>query len=253
RFYEPLGRLVLRWMDAVVCVSEGQAVKVRKAGAPADRVVVIRNAVGLEAFAEPEPADRAALEGLFPRPPRRIVGAAGRLSPEKGFDRLIDAAALVTHAEPDTGFVIFGGGPLRAALAAQIAARGLQGRFVLAGFRTDLQRFLPVFDLAVLSSLTEGLPVILLEALAAGVPAVSTAVGGTPEVIEDGVHGYLVPPGNVEALARRILDCLRADAARRAMGARGRERVCEQFTCATQSVQYQRLFERLARARRRAG
>jgi glycosyltransferase involved in cell wall biosynthesis len=251
RVYETLDRWVLRWMDAVVCVSEGQAVKVRQTGAPPERVEVIRNAVALEAFAEPEPAVRAALEGLFPRPPRRIVGAAGRLSPEKGFDRLIDAAALVTQTEPETGFVIFGGGPLRAALAAQIAARGLQDRFVLAGFRTDLQRFLPVLDLAVLSSLTEGLPVILLEALAAGVPAVSTAVGGTPEVIADGVHGYLVPPGDSAALARRVLDALRDDAARRAMGARGRQRVREQFTFATQSAQYQRLFERLARERRR--
>jgi glycosyltransferase involved in cell wall biosynthesis len=236
RFYELLDRLVLRWMDAVVCVSEGQAVKVRRAGAPAERVVTIRNAVGMEAFAAPDPAVRATLEGFFPRPPRRIVGAAGRLSPEKGFDRLIEAAAVVMQAEPDTGFVIFGGGPLRDALVERIAVCGLQERFVLAGFRTDLERFLPVLDLAVLSSLTEGLPVILLEALAAGVPAVSTAVGGTPEVIEDGVHGYLVPAGDTDALARRILDALRDDAGRRAMGERGRVRVRELFTLATQSV-----------------
>jgi glycosyltransferase involved in cell wall biosynthesis len=252
RVYETLDRLVLRWMDAVVCVSEAQAVKVRQAGAPPERVVVIRNAVGTEAFAEPDPVARAALEGLFPRPPRRIVGAAGRLSPEKGFDRLIEAAAAVSQAEPDTGFVIFGGGPLRDALAGQIAARGLQDCFILAGFRTDLQRFLPVLDLAVLSSLTEGLPVILLEALAAGVPAVSTAVGGTPEVIDDGVHGYLVPPGDAGALARRILDALRDDAGRRAMGERGRRRVRQQFTFATQGVQYQKLFAKLARERRSA-
>jgi glycosyltransferase involved in cell wall biosynthesis len=180
------------------------------------------------------------------------VGAAGRLSPEKGFDRLIAAAGAVTRAEPDTGFVVFGDGPLRGALAAQIAERGLQDRFVLAGFRTDLQRLLPQLDLAVLSSLTEGLPVVLLEALAAGVPAVSTAVGGVPEVIEDGVHGYLVPPNDPGALARRILDALRDDAARRAMGERGRQRVREQFTFATQSVPYQRLFERLTRGRKHA-
>ena len=251
RFYELLDRLVLRWMDAVVCVSEGQAVKVRQTGAPAHRVVTIRNAVGMEAFAAPDPAARAMLEGFFAQPPRRIVGAAGRLSPEKGFDRLIEAAAVVTKAEPDTGFVIFGGGPLHSALAEQIAARGLQERFILAGFRTDLERFLPVLDLAVLSSLTEGLPVVLLEALAAGVPAVSTAVGGTPEVIEDGLHGYLVPAGDTDALARRILDALRDDPGRRAMGERGRQRVREQFTFATQSVPYQRLFEKLARECRR--
>jgi glycosyltransferase involved in cell wall biosynthesis len=252
RVYEALDRLVLRWMDAVVCVSEGQAVKVRKAGVSADRVVVIRNAVGPEAFAGPDAESRKVLERLFPRPPRRIVGAAGRLSPEKGFDRLIDAAAVVTRAGPDTGFVVFGDGPLRGALAERIAVRGLQDRFILAGFRTDLERFLPQLDLGVLSSLTEGLPVVLLEILAAGVPAVSTAVGGTPEVIEDGVHGYLVPAGDPEALARRILDALKDEEARRAMGERGRQRVREHFTFATQSVEYLRLFERLARRGKKA-
>jgi glycosyltransferase involved in cell wall biosynthesis len=247
RFNEMLDRLVLRWMDAVVCVSEGQAVKVRRTGIPADRIVVIRNAVGTDAFAGPDPARRKELEALFPTPPRRLVGAAGRLSPEKGFARLIEAAALVTRAEPDTGFVVFGDGPLRETLAGQIAAHGLADRFVLAGFRTDLERWLPQLDLAVLSSLTEGLPVILLEALAAGVPAVSTAVGGTPEVIEDGFNGYLVPPDDAKALAHRILDTLRDDAARRAMGERGRQRVREHFTFRTQSLQYQRLFQGLGR------
>jgi glycosyltransferase involved in cell wall biosynthesis len=253
RLNEALDRLVLRWVDCVVCVSEGQAARVRRAGVPAEHVAVIRNAVPPDAFVAPEPAWRNRIREFFPRPPRRVVGAAGRLSPEKGFGVLVDAASVVTRADPDAGFIVFGDGPLREALGRRIAERGLQDRFILAGFRTDLQQFLPVLDLAVLSSFTEGLPVVLLEALAAGVPAVATAVGGTPEVIDDGIHGYLVPPGDPQALARRILDCLRDDAARRAMGARGRQRVCEQFTFATQSVQYQRLFERLARARRRAG
>jgi glycosyltransferase involved in cell wall biosynthesis len=253
RLNEALDRLVLRWMDWVVCVSEGQAARVRRAGVAAEHVAVIRNAVPPDAFVAPEPAWRNRLREFFPRPPRRVVGAAGRLSPEKGFAVLVDAASVVTRADPDVGFILFGDGPLREALGRRIAERGLQDRFILAGFRTDLQQFLPVLDLAVLSSFTEGLPVVLLEALAAGVPAVCTAVGGTPEVIDDGIHGYLVPPGDAQALARRILDCLRDDAARRAMGARGRQRVREQFTFATQSVQYQRLFERLARARRRVG
>jgi glycosyltransferase involved in cell wall biosynthesis len=249
RLYETLDRLVLRWMDAVVCVSEGQAVKVRRAGARPERVVVIRNAVGLEAFANPDPAAREELQGFFTNPPSRIVGAAGRLSPEKGFDQLIEAAALVARQDPGVGFVVFGEGPLREALTRQLQQRGLGGRFVLAGFRSDVGRFLPHLDLAVLSSFTEGLPVVVLEAFAAGVPVVSTAVGGTPEVVEDGVNGYLVPPGDPAALARRVLDALADDGARRAKGERGRRRVREEFTFEAQAAQYQRLFERLAAVR----
>jgi glycosyltransferase involved in cell wall biosynthesis len=81
--------------------------------------------------------------------------------------------------------------------------RDLEGRFVLAGFRTDLERFLPHWDVAVLSSFTEGLPVIVLEAAAAAVPVVATAVGGTPEVVEDGRTGYLVPPRRPGGPGRR--------------------------------------------------
>jgi glycosyltransferase involved in cell wall biosynthesis len=246
RLYEALDRLVLRWFDAVVCVSEAQAVKARRAGVPAGRVWVIRNAIDADGFDPPDPGCRDRVRAFFPTPPARVVGAAGRLSPEKGFDQLVEAAALVVRGHPDVGFILFGDGPLRAALAGQVAARGLRGRFVLAGFRTDLERLVGGLDLAVLSSHTEGLPVAVLEAQAAGVPVVATAVGGTPEVVEDGVNGYLVPPGDPAALAARIADALADEGRRREMGRRGRERVREQFTFAVQAAAYQRLFGRIA-------
>src|SRR5262249_630015 len=154
-----------------------------------ERIRVIRNAVALEKFGPPEARYRQELQALFATPRRCLVGAAGRLSPEKGFEKLIDAAALVARQTPDAGFVIFGEGPLRAALRQQIAARGLQTQVVLPGFRNDLERYLPHFDVVALSSYTEGLPVIVLEAYAAGVPMVGTTVGGVPEVIQDGVTG----------------------------------------------------------------
>ncbi|HYV36790.1 MAG TPA: glycosyltransferase [Gemmataceae bacterium] len=245
RFYETLDRLSLRWMDAIVCVSEGQAAKVRRAGAPADRVHVIRNAVSLEKFGKPDPSFRQELQSFFPAPKRRIVGAAGRLSPEKGFEKLIEAAALVVKNDADVGFVIFGQGPRRSALVELIAQRGLGDHVVLPGFRTNLEDYLPHFDLIALSSYTEGLPVVVLEAFAARVPVVGTAVGGVPEVIENGRSGYLVPAGDAAALADKIGQVLRDDDVRREMGQRGRQRMEEQFTFAAQSVQYQRLFEQL--------
>jgi len=245
RVNETLDRLVLRWMDQVACVSEGQAAKVRAAGVPSSRVAVIRNAIGSKAFAAPEAQYRERLHALFPEHCERIVGAAGRLSPEKGFDQLIEAAAQVLEQAPETGFVLFGDGPLRKRLAEQIAARGLAGRFVLAGFRTELGRFLPHLDLAVLPSYTEGLPVILLETFAAGVPVVATAVGGVPEVVQDGVNGYLVPAGRPELLAQRILNVLGDENRRRAMAKNGQKHVRENFTLGVQSLQYQQLFETL--------
>src|SRR6185436_13855396 len=124
---------------------------------------------------------------------RWVIGAAGRLSPEKGFKVLVAAAALVRRQHPDAGFVLFGDGPLRSEIERCIVEHGLQNAFVLTGFRNDLNRFLPNLDLNVMSSFTEGLPVILLEAGAAGVPTVATAVGGIPEVVDDGKTGHLVP------------------------------------------------------------
>jgi glycosyltransferase involved in cell wall biosynthesis len=149
------------------------------------------------------------------------------------------------------GFVHFGDGPLRAGLEQQIARLGLEGRFILAGFRDDLDRFLPHWDLAVLPSFTEGLPNVVLESYAAGVPVVATAVGGTPEVVEDGVDGYLVPPRDTAALAGRILDMLALGEGRRLMGQRGRERIQARFTFHAQARLYQNLFAGLTGRRPR--
>jgi glycosyltransferase involved in cell wall biosynthesis len=245
RLNETLDRLSLRWMDRVVCVSEGQAVKVRQARVPADRVAVIRNAIDCPECPTSDPAYGRQLQALFPRPMQRVVGAVGRLSPEKGFSVLVEAARRMAGVDPDVGFVLFGDGPLVPQLRVQVDALGLRERFVLAGFRADATCFLPHLDLVVLPSFTEGLPVVLLEALVAAVPVVATAVGGTPEVVEDGVSGYLVPARDPAALADRIAAILASPDRARAMGRRGRERVKAEFSLARQGLEYQRLFERL--------
>jgi glycosyltransferase involved in cell wall biosynthesis len=251
--YETMDRVGLRWMDQIVCVSHGQAIKVLRTGASAARTRVIPNAIHPERFASPDPADRQRLLAFFPKPPQRIVGAAGRLSPDKGFGILIQAAAEVARDDPSLGFILFGDGPLRQKLERQAAEAGLAGRFVFAGFRGDLDRFTPFLDLLVLPSYTEGMPNVVLEAFAAGVPVVATAVGGTPEVVEDGQSGYLVRPGDPAALAQRIRDALATEEARHAFGRRGRERVRREFTFTAQARAYEHLFEELgvAPARRK--
>ena len=245
RIYESLDRLVHRRADACIGVSEAQSAKMRAAGVSKERVVTIKNAVGTDAFAEPDPAYRDKLRGLFAMPPKWIVGAAGRLSREKGMDQFVESAALVHARLPETGFVIFGDGPQREMLTRRIAELGLQGTVVLAGFRDDVGKFLPHLDLAVLPSFTEGLPVILLEEAAAGLPIVATTVGGVPEVINDGVTGRLVPPGNPQALADRIVETLNDAPGRKAMGEAVREIVRHEYSFALQAERWMQLLYRL--------
>jgi glycosyltransferase involved in cell wall biosynthesis len=245
RLYERLDRFHLRFMDHVIAVSEAQAEKVRRAGVRASRVRVIHNAIDPERFVDPDPRYRTKLEKFFRTPKSHILAAAGRLSPEKGFDVFLGAAARVLEAQPDVGFVLFGHGAMKQLLQQQVTFLGLGGSVVLAGFRNDLDRFISQLDLFVLPSYTEGLPNVVLEACAAGVPVVATEVGGTPEVIADGVSGFLVPPGDPDALAGKILEALEDEERLREVGFMGRERVLEQFTFPAQVAEYLRLFEAL--------
>jgi glycosyltransferase involved in cell wall biosynthesis len=249
RLYETLDRLHLRWMDRVVSVSEAQEAKVRRCGVRPGRLRVIHNAVDPERFTDPDPVYRAKLARYFRQPRSCVVGAAGRLSPEKGFEVLVAAAERVLRRDPSVGFVLFGDGPCRTRLARQIKAAGLGGAFILSGFRPDLDRFLPHLDLLVLPSYTEGLPNVVLEACAAAVPVVATAAGGTPEVVEDGLNGYLVPTGDPARLADRIDAVLTAEDRGRTLGFEGRQRVLERFTFAAQARGYLDLFEELCGAR----
>jgi glycosyltransferase involved in cell wall biosynthesis len=247
RLYEALDRVHLRWMNRVVCVSEAQAVKVRRTGVRPGRVGVIHNAIDPARFADPDPGVRDELQRHFRRPRRLLIGAAGRLSPEKGFDVLVRAAARALREHPSAGVLHFGAGPARGRVERLIAAEGLGEDFVLGGFRAGLDRLLPHFDLLVLPSHTEGLPNVVLEACAAGVPVVATAAGGTPEVLAGG-GGFLVPPGDAAALARAIGAALALGReGLRELGAEGRRYVREHFDFATQARRYLELFEELCR------
>ena len=250
--YEALDRRHLRFMDHVVCVSDGQAEKVRRCGVPDHKLTVIRNSARTDAFAAPDPAFRDRLRAAFPvfSGVSRVVLAAGRLSPEKGFDVLVEAAARVLAVDRSAGVVLFGDGDERAKLERRVAALGLGDRFRMPGFTRELDRLLPWADVVVLPSFTEGLPNVALEAGAAGVPVVATAVGGTPEVVADGETGYLVPPGDAVALADHLSALLCDEPTRARMGRAGRKRMCESFSFEAQAAAYVRLFESLRPAPR---
>lgn len=248
--YEWLDRRHLRFMDHVVCVSEGQAVKVRRwCGVRNSRMSVIRNSARLAAFENPDPAARARLLGFFPSDNRvsQVVLAAGRLSPEKGFGVFVQAAATICKEHPGAAIVLFGEGVLRSELEAQVREQGLTGRFVIPGFRTDLDSLIGAADVVVLPSFTEGLPNVALEASAAGVPVVATAVGGTPEAVIDSESGYLVPPGQPARIATRVGELLRDPELRARFGAAGKLRMQAEFTFDAQAAAYLKLLDGLLR------
>ncbi|CAN5133377.1 glycosyltransferase [soil metagenome] len=249
RLYERLDRWHLKRMDHVIAVSEGQATKVRACNAPADKLSVIRNAARLDAFEQINPASRLKLMSLSPRPFDRIVVGAGRLSPEKGFDVLVEAAA---KTPANIGFILFGEGAERPKLEAMIASHRLADRFILAGVTTELDSLLPGADVVVLPSHTEGLPNVALEASAAGVPVIATAVGGTPEVVVDGITGYLVDDGDAATMALGIKTLCLDDALCKQLGHAGRERMHREFTFDAQARQYLELFDRIRVAKKRA-
>ncbi len=254
RAYETMDRVNLRFVDHVVAVSAGQGERVRKAGVPSSRLSVIRNAARLNAFPTVPVSGKQTFSKFFPadNPLSLVVLAAGRLSPEKGFDVLLEAAPAVLQQSPNALFILFGEGGERAKLEARVAELGLRDKFLMPGLTAELDRYLPLADVVVLPSLTEGLPNVALEASAAGVPIVATAVGGTPEVVQHEETGLLVPSGQPQKLAEALNRLLQSEELRRTMGDAGQRRMRTHFTFEAQAKQYEALFEKITTAKWRS-
>jgi glycosyltransferase involved in cell wall biosynthesis len=136
------------------------------------------------------------------------VGTVTRLSPKKAPLDYVAAAAQVAAHRPDVHFVIVGDGPLRADVEARVVASGLAGRVHLTGLRRDVADLMHSFDVFALTSLWEGLPRVLPQAMAAGLPIVATGVDGNAEAVTDGINGFLTPPGDPQAMAIALLQLL---------------------------------------------
>ena len=216
-----LQRIAHRGATHVTAVSEAVAATVEAMGVPRARITVIPNGVDAARFAS-VPADAVRTNGEGP-----VVGSVGCLAVRKDYGTLIDALALLDQRALRCRALLVGDGPEREALERRIRERGLSDRVQLLGERPDVERLLPAMDVFALSSREEGIPNALLEAMAAGRPVVATAVGGTPEVVEDGETGWLVPPGSAPLLADALERVLRdpVEAGRRA--AAGRRAVLE--------------------------
>lgn len=161
-----------------------------------------------------------------------VVGNVAHIQPQKGHVYLIRAARFVLEQFPDVNFVIVGGEKLPGGiselenLATQL---GIRDKVIFTGFRNDALRLMASFDVFVLPSVWEGFGIVLLEAMASGKPVIGTAVGGIPEVIDEGVNGYLVEPCNPEQIAEKIIYLLKNEAVRKRMGEKGKQMVKDRF------------------------
>jgi glycosyltransferase involved in cell wall biosynthesis len=233
RLYLWADRLVRPLTTTVICVSESE----RSAGLAArtcspDRTVVIHNAVEVDAAQQATPGGS----------PMRIV-SVGRLAPPKDFGTLLRAVARLRA--DDVATTLLGDGPDRPRLEAEIAELGLAGSVTLAGDVPDVATRLAGADVFVLSSCSEGMPISVLEAMAAGLPVVATDVGGLREVVEDGVTGFLVPAGDARALGERLAQ-LEADPALRCeLGAAARRRAAADFALPGWRRRHVELYEDL--------
>ncbi len=244
RLKERLDARLVRRFDRVICVSQALANAESKRGLRNSQV--IPNGIDLAPYAEAPAADVAALRREFGlEPEARVIGAIGRLSDEKGYDLLLYAASRLISAGYDLRIVLIGDGPMAATLRHLADELKIGDRLLLPGLRNDAARLYPMFDVFCMPSRREGLPLALLEALAAGCAAVTTPVGGIPEVVGAGQMAMVVPTENPEALAVAIGKLLDDPSLSLLLGQAGRARVAEAFSLERMTAAVATLYDDL--------
>lgn len=243
-------RLIYRWADRVIAVSEAvkaDLVSRRGLKVRADKITVVPHTVPSEELTVSAEAMQRARRLLGPARDPILLVAIGSLIPLKGHRYLLEGLARAVPLVPNLSCVLVGDGPQRPALIALADRLGLNGHVVFAGAVADdvKHALLSLSRLVVLPSLSEGLPVAILEAMAFGKPAVATATGGNGEVVEDGVTGVLVPPANAGALAAAITRLASEEETAASMGRAARRRLEDAFPVRRMVGQLQAIYQDL--------
>lgn len=251
--WSPMQRRVMKFVcrlaHCVMVNAEAVAERLVAEGYDREKMTVIRNGIDLSRFARNGGDAKLRQElGLAPRTP--LIAVFSRLNPLKGVEFFLEAAAIMAPRFPEARFLVVGGTlpgeeAYQRELERLVDRLGLGNRVVFTGFRLDVPELLSEVTISVLPSLSEGLSNVLLESMAAGVPAVATKVGGNPEAVEDGVTGLLVPPRDPSALAQAISRLLENPEMARSFGAAGRQRVAERFSGEKMVRETERLYLKL--------
>jgi glycosyltransferase involved in cell wall biosynthesis len=233
RVDNPESRLLVtakyRLYQHVITISEGIREVLVSEGVPSDKVTCVRSAVDLTPYSAP--CDLSWFLEEFDLQENTLACAVvAQFIERKGHRYLFEAIPSILRAVPESHFLLFGKGPLEDELREICRRMGIENKVTFAGFRADLQRILGCLDLLIHPALMEGLGVSLLQAAAAGSAIVGTRVGGIPEIVRDGVNGYLIPPGDVLSLGEAVIRLLKDRYLCRQMGGKGRKIVEEDFS-----------------------
>lgn len=254
RLYRLLERAAARATDRIVCVSEADRREgiASEIGRP-EAYRLVRSGIDPEEFAARPGARERVRASLGIGPGELLAGTVACLKLQKAPLDLVEAAAVALRADPRLRFVVAGDGELRGAVEARARDLGLGERFRLLGWRRDVPDLLAALDLFVLTSLFEGLPRAVLQAMVAGVPVVATAVGGTPEVVRDGETGLLVRPGDPVAAAAAIVRLAGEPETARRLAAAASKRIGEEFEIRGMVRTLDALYEDLLHAESKVG
>lgn len=241
-----LERWMARFTGALIAVAERDIEKGRQAriGRP-EQYHLIRSAIPLDEF-DPAKTDRTAVRAELGLPAEAVViGNVGRFSPQKNPLDWVKIAGMIGRARPQARFLLVGDGPLRGEVEAALRAEGLWERAILPGLRRDVPRWMAAMDVFLISSLWEGLPRVLPQAMAMGLPIVANRADGTVEAVRDSETGYLCAPGDLNGMAARCIDLVDKPLLRQEMGGRGREFAAQEFDLNRMIHQIDRLYETL--------
>lgn len=242
---EWLYRRAMPRTDVVAAVCEAARACFAQQGVrPRERLLAVPNGICVERFSAASDARRRALRNVLGLADGvRIVGTVGRLNPVKDQAALLRAFAQAQRMDAgNSALVLVGDGALRSALEAQAAALGIGDAVHFLGDRSDVQHLLQGFDLFVLSSLSEGYSMALLEACASALPIIATDVGGNREIVADGVNGVLAAPGRDDALAGAIAMLLREPERAARMGLAGRDWALREASIGAMAKRYEMLY-----------
>lgn len=243
-FFRAIERFLARRCHKIIAVSERVRQDLLKYGVgDEDKVVRIPLGLELEAFRHPAPDARDSLRREWGLPDGAFaVGMIARMVPIKRHEDLFRAIPAVLEKHPDTWFIIVGDGERRQELETLAQELGITHRLVFTGFRDDRPDVYSALDLVALTSGNEGLPVAVIEALSSGKPVVATRVGGVPELIEDGVSGFIAEPYDVESISQAFLRALESPERTRGMGLNAQDLTIQRYSIARLIDDLQHLY-----------